>query len=376
MYDPAVGKFLTIDPIEFESGQTNLYVYCADDPVNQTDLNGLEKISDFDLGKPDPKWHGNVDGGTIDVYDKATVKTALNANGQQAFSEDKDKTFAVFDYRNTGKCGNAHWLNLAKITVRTEKNTGGEKDTLYVKVDDKYVPSNEWRVDGSIGQPFLGNGASNDDESGAVDSPYAGDKARVIKAPGKDKDPETEEPVKDAYVTQEFDTYLISNGKPLWHVEWNAKEDLESGKIIFQITKSEAVGTTLPEALQKNAITFTGEAWKNTDFMVSCAPKMMPPARIDFPSVKGGKSYEEAVHGRADRRDLARGRIGRQDGRSSPASMASRSRPSMAGATSTAAWSRRRSGGCVNWKRKTPGSNASWPNAMSRSTSSRSSSKK
>ncbi len=48
---------------------------------------------------------------------------------------------------------------------------------------------------------------------------------------------------------------------------------------------------------------------------VSCAPKMMPPARIDFPSVKGGKSYEEAVHGRADRRDLARGRIGRQDGR-------------------------------------------------------------
>ncbi len=32
---------------------------------------------------------------------------------------------------------------------------------------------------------------------------------------------------------------------------------------------------------------------------VSCAPKMMPPARIDFPSVKGGKSYEEAVHGRA-----------------------------------------------------------------------------
>jgi RHS repeat-associated protein len=40
-YDGKTGRWISKDPILFESGQTNLYVYVENDPVNQTDPEGL-----------------------------------------------------------------------------------------------------------------------------------------------------------------------------------------------------------------------------------------------------------------------------------------------------------------------------------------------
>ena len=40
-YDPTMGRFLTKDPIGFGGGQSNLYTYCGNDPVNCTDPTGL-----------------------------------------------------------------------------------------------------------------------------------------------------------------------------------------------------------------------------------------------------------------------------------------------------------------------------------------------
>jgi RHS repeat-associated protein len=40
-YDPEVGRWLARDPILFKGGQTNLYVYAGNDPVNRKDSNGL-----------------------------------------------------------------------------------------------------------------------------------------------------------------------------------------------------------------------------------------------------------------------------------------------------------------------------------------------
>ncbi|MBV9852160.1 MAG: RHS repeat-associated core domain-containing protein, partial [Armatimonadetes bacterium] len=39
-YDPAARRFLTRDPLGYAGG-TNLYAYCADDPVNLVDPSGL-----------------------------------------------------------------------------------------------------------------------------------------------------------------------------------------------------------------------------------------------------------------------------------------------------------------------------------------------
>jgi RHS repeat-associated protein len=39
-YDPAIGRFITADPIRFQGG-INFYTYCLNDPVNLTDPLGL-----------------------------------------------------------------------------------------------------------------------------------------------------------------------------------------------------------------------------------------------------------------------------------------------------------------------------------------------
>jgi RHS repeat-associated protein len=40
-YDPEVGRWISKDPIRFDGGQTNLYVYVNNDPVNRRDPSGL-----------------------------------------------------------------------------------------------------------------------------------------------------------------------------------------------------------------------------------------------------------------------------------------------------------------------------------------------
>jgi len=42
MYDPGIGRWLTQDPIGFRGGDSNLYRYCDNSPVNHTDPSGLD----------------------------------------------------------------------------------------------------------------------------------------------------------------------------------------------------------------------------------------------------------------------------------------------------------------------------------------------
>jgi len=46
-YDPSVGRWTAKDPILFNGGQSNLYVYVGNDPVNIVDQNGLSAFGDF-----------------------------------------------------------------------------------------------------------------------------------------------------------------------------------------------------------------------------------------------------------------------------------------------------------------------------------------
>src|ERR1700730_6884450 len=45
-YNPALGRFISEDPIGFAGGQANLYAYVGNDPVDFTDPFGLRALTD------------------------------------------------------------------------------------------------------------------------------------------------------------------------------------------------------------------------------------------------------------------------------------------------------------------------------------------
>lgn len=45
MFDPAIGRWISEDPIEFDAGDENLVRYVGNDPVGKSDLSGLFEIS-------------------------------------------------------------------------------------------------------------------------------------------------------------------------------------------------------------------------------------------------------------------------------------------------------------------------------------------
>jgi RHS repeat-associated protein len=51
-YDASLGKFISQDPISFSAGDTNLYRYCGNNPVNYTDPSGLCEEGEFRWWNP------------------------------------------------------------------------------------------------------------------------------------------------------------------------------------------------------------------------------------------------------------------------------------------------------------------------------------
>jgi RHS repeat-associated protein len=44
-YDPRIGRWTSKEPLLFDAGQVNFYIYADNDPVNKYDLNGLNPIA-------------------------------------------------------------------------------------------------------------------------------------------------------------------------------------------------------------------------------------------------------------------------------------------------------------------------------------------
>jgi RHS repeat-associated protein len=49
-YNPGLGRFLSEDPIGFAGGDTNLFAYAGNDPLNSTDPSGLQAVPQASLG--------------------------------------------------------------------------------------------------------------------------------------------------------------------------------------------------------------------------------------------------------------------------------------------------------------------------------------
>lgn len=67
MFDPAIGRWISEDPIEFEAGDENLNRYVGNDPINKTDPSGLYDI----------EWGGYWQSGNWTEDEKKIVGEAL-----------------------------------------------------------------------------------------------------------------------------------------------------------------------------------------------------------------------------------------------------------------------------------------------------------
>ena len=79
-YDPAIGRFISRDPIGWEGG-LNLYGYCDNDPVNFVDPFGLKRINPWwDWGIPLPMWIAEGSRDTLMDLDACRIAYACGVN--------------------------------------------------------------------------------------------------------------------------------------------------------------------------------------------------------------------------------------------------------------------------------------------------------
>ncbi len=74
-YDPAIGRFITPDPIGFAGGDVDVYGYCLDDPINFYDRTGLE-------GKSEEKEGGKI-------LDGISNSDSRNGNSHKSYTNGK-----------------------------------------------------------------------------------------------------------------------------------------------------------------------------------------------------------------------------------------------------------------------------------------------
>ncbi|MDG4555805.1 MAG: RHS repeat-associated core domain-containing protein [Candidatus Contendobacter sp.] len=85
-YDPETGRWTAKDPILFEGGDTNLYAYVQNDPVNWVDPEGLAKLGcRFGSCKPEIEGGGSAGGGGFRNFEK--MKQGDNASKKKQFDD-------------------------------------------------------------------------------------------------------------------------------------------------------------------------------------------------------------------------------------------------------------------------------------------------
>ena len=165
-YNPAIGRFISEDPIGFDSGDVNLYAYVANDPINLIDPSGLTWQSnwnyfwDWVLGRgPRTRNYGPNDAETQELMNSPGIndlRDAFNRGGcksqrhlsygtAQAYWDTVANPFTA-DWSNTaaevGGFGGASIINNGNGTATyTIPNTSGTYSFFLHLVPDRKSPT-------------------------------------------------------------------------------------------------------------------------------------------------------------------------------------------------------------------------------------------
>ena len=97
-YDAETGRWATRDPARFAGGDTNLYAYAANDPINEMDPQGMQRRNSLNLTPEAQAVHSDIDGvaplpGTFDLGIHA-VQDGFLLDGQAIPAKEVDKLVA------------------------------------------------------------------------------------------------------------------------------------------------------------------------------------------------------------------------------------------------------------------------------------------
>ena len=76
-YDPELGRFVSVDPIAFDSGEANLYRYAQNDPLHRTDPEGTATLIEY----AGVFLTGAIIGGLADIGCRLVLKQQITAQG-------------------------------------------------------------------------------------------------------------------------------------------------------------------------------------------------------------------------------------------------------------------------------------------------------
>lgn len=106
-YDPQIGRWVSKDPIRFEAGQANIYVYVGNDPVNFVDPTGLDGFwSDvWNLGVNAVNfWWDPIKHWPLDLVPGSAINSTGTGDPGQCSEPPKDRCYEIY-LEQTAYCG-------------------------------------------------------------------------------------------------------------------------------------------------------------------------------------------------------------------------------------------------------------------------------
>jgi RHS repeat-associated protein len=130
-YDPQTGRYLTKDPISYLSGDFNLYRYGKNDPVNQSDVLGLEAlVAGWAVALAEPTPVGEIVMSVITVFNFIAMAITISSISGDTCQGCSEMANEEADSEATADDGETDWSQKTDKEVN-DASVQGDKHATY-----------------------------------------------------------------------------------------------------------------------------------------------------------------------------------------------------------------------------------------------------